>query len=102
QQPLPDPRVLPTDGQIVGTFAYTSPEQAEMSQRGVDTRSDVYSLGVMLYELLTGSTPLERRRLREAGLTEMLHIIKEEEPPTPSTRLSGTHEAARIASARRT
>jgi serine/threonine protein kinase len=89
-------------GQINGTFEYMSPEQAEMSPLGVDTRSDIYSLGVMLYELLTGSTPLERRRLREAGLSEKLKIIKEDEPPKPSTRLSGTQEGGKIATARRT
>jgi serine/threonine protein kinase/tetratricopeptide (TPR) repeat protein len=89
-------------GQIIGTFEYMSPEQAEMSQLGVDTRSDIYSLGVMVYELLTGSTPLARQRLREASLSEMPRMIKEEEPPKPSTRLSSTQEAGRIAAARRT
>jgi serine/threonine protein kinase/tetratricopeptide (TPR) repeat protein len=89
-------------GQIIGTLEYMSPEQAEMSQLGVDTRSDIYSLGVVLYELLTGSTPLARQRLRQASLSEVLRMIKEEEPPKPSTRLSGTREAARIAAARRT
>jgi serine/threonine protein kinase/WD40 repeat protein/tetratricopeptide (TPR) repeat protein len=87
-------------GQIIGTFEYMSPEQAEMSQLGVDTRSDIYSLGVMLYELLTGSTPFQR--LREAGLSETLRMIKEEEPPRPSTRLSATQEAVEIAGSRRT
>ena len=67
-----------------------SPEQAELSAVGVDTRSDIYSLGVLLYELLTDSTPLERGRLREAGYIEILKRIKEEEPPRPSTRLSAS------------
>jgi serine/threonine protein kinase/tetratricopeptide (TPR) repeat protein len=89
-------------GQIVGTFEYMSPEQAEMSQLGVDTRSDIYSLGVILYQLLTGSTPLERQRLRTATLAEVMTMIKEEDPPKPSTRLSDSHEAAKIAAARRT
>jgi serine/threonine protein kinase/tetratricopeptide (TPR) repeat protein len=102
EQRLTERTMFTQFGQIIGTFEYMSPEQAEMSQLGVDTRSDIYSLGVMLYELLTGSTPLERQRLRAAGLNEMLKMIKEEEPPKPSTRLSGTKEAAQIASARRT
>ena len=97
EQRLTERTMFTQYGQIVGTFEYMSPEQAEMSQLGVDTRSDIYSLGVMLYELLTGSTPFQR--LRESGLTEMLRTIKEEEPPKPSTRLSGTQEAAKIASA---
>jgi eukaryotic-like serine/threonine-protein kinase len=101
EQRLTERTMFTQYGQIIGTFEYMSPEQAEMSQLGVDTRSDIYSLGVMLYELLTGSTPLERQRLREAGLTEMLKIVKEEEPPKPSTRLSSVQEAARIAAARR-
>ncbi len=88
-------------GSIVGTLEYMSPEQAEMSALGVDTRSDVYALGVLLYELLTGTTPLERASLREAGYAEILRRIKEEEPPRPSTRLSESGDALPSISAQR-
>ncbi len=80
-------------GAIVGTMEYMAPEQAEISQLGVDTRSDIYSLGVLLYELLTGTTPLEQSRFQDAALLEILRIIKEEEPPPPSSRLSHSGEA---------
>ena len=83
-------------GSIIGTLEYMSPEQAEMSALGVDTRSDVYALGVLLYELLTGTTPLERMSLREAGYAEILRRIKEEEPPRPSTRLSASRARAAV------
>jgi tetratricopeptide (TPR) repeat protein len=75
-------------GQVLGTLEYMSPEQAKLNQLDIDTRSDIYSLGVLLYELLAGSTPFDRQRLHSAAFDEMLRIIREEEPPKPSTRLS--------------
>ncbi len=87
-QRLTEKTLFTAFGQMVGTPQYMSPEQAEMSCLDVDTRSDIYSLGVLLYELLTGTTPLEGERLRTAGYAELQRIIREEEPQRPSTRLS--------------
>ena len=101
EQKLTERTLFTQYGTMVGTLEYMSPEQAEMSALGVDTRSDIYSLGVLLYELLTGSTPLTHKRMKEAAYAEILRLIKEEEPPKPSTRLSDSGEALASISANR-
>lgn len=88
-------------GQLIGTFEYMSPEQATFNQLDVDTRSDIYSLGVVLYELLAGSTPLEKKRLRTAAFGEILRIIGEEDPPRPSLRLSSNEMLPSISAQRK-
>jgi serine/threonine protein kinase/tetratricopeptide (TPR) repeat protein len=88
-------------GAVVGTVEYMSPEQAELGALDVDTRSDTYALGVLLYELVTGTTPLERDRIRESAFGEVLRRIREEEPQPPSVRLSGSPDALPAIAARR-
>jgi len=99
-QPLMEASLDTAVGQVVGTPQYMSPEQAELNQPDIDTRSDIYSLGVLLYELLTGTTPLERQRLQGAALLEVLRVIREEETPSPSARLNTVEELSAIAASR--
>ncbi len=91
---LTDKTMFTEFGQVVGTLQYMSPEQAEMNQLDVDTRSDIYSLGVMLYELLTGSTPIDQETMRRQAVLQVLHAIREQEPPRPSARLSSSTQEA--------
>ncbi|MEO2090442.1 MAG: serine/threonine-protein kinase [Gemmataceae bacterium] len=101
-QPLTDKTLMTGFGAVVGTPEYMSPEQASFNQLDVDTRSDVYSLGVLLYELLTGSPPHPRKELEKAGLLEILRVIREQAPPRPSARLSTSQTLASIAAVRGT
>ena len=101
EQRLTEKTLFTSYGQMIGTPAYMSPEQASMSLLDVDTRSDIYSLGVLLYELLTGTTPIEAARLREAGYAEIQRLIREVEPPRPSTRLSSLGDSATVVAGNR-
>jgi len=92
-QKLTEKTLFTQYAQIIGTPVYMSPEQAQFSDLDIDTRTDIYSLGVLLYELLTGTTPLDSEELRSKGYAEMQRIIQEEDPPKPSTKLSTMGEA---------
>ncbi|MCA9214752.1 MAG: serine/threonine protein kinase, partial [Planctomycetales bacterium] len=101
QTKLSDKTIYTEFGQLLGTLQYMSPEQADMSAIDVDTRTDIYSLGVMLYELLTGSTPLSRETIKLQAFLQVLKLIKEDEPPRPSSRLSNSGAAVADISKRR-
>jgi WD40 repeat protein/serine/threonine protein kinase len=101
QERLTDKTLCTGFSQMIGTPLYMSPEQAEMSGQDVDTRTDVYALGVLLYELLTGTTPFDKERLKEAGYDETRRIIREEEPAKPSIRISTLGQAGSTVSAKR-
>jgi serine/threonine protein kinase len=87
EQRLTENTLFTAMGEFIGTPAYMSPEQAGLAGLDLDTRSDIYALGVLLYELLTGHTPFERADLLKAGLDEMRRVIRDHEPPKPSTKL---------------
>jgi serine/threonine protein kinase len=87
-QPLSGKTAYTEQGQLLGTPEYMSPEQAEMAYQDVDTRSDIYSLGVLLYELLAGVPPFDAKKLREGGIDHIQQVICEEQPRTPSVRLT--------------
>ena len=101
-QQLTDRSIYTNFKQMIGTPLYMSPEQAEMSGLDIDTRTDIYSLGVLLYELLTGTTPLDKKRFAKAAYDEIRRMIREDEPQKPSTRLSTSESIASIAAQRHT
>jgi serine/threonine protein kinase len=100
-QELTDKSLFTGFTQMIGTPLYMSPEQAGQSSLDIDTRSDIYSLGVLLYELLTGTTPFDQERLKTLGYDEIRRVIREEEPPKPSTRISTLGQAATTVSTNR-
>jgi eukaryotic-like serine/threonine-protein kinase len=100
-QQLTEKTLFTNFAQMIGTPPYMSPEQAQLSGLDVDTRTDIYALGVLLYELLTGTTPFDQERMRTVAFDEIRRIIREEEPPRPSTRLSSVDDTSTLASTKR-
>ncbi|UCE48531.1 MAG: serine/threonine protein kinase, partial [Phycisphaerales bacterium] len=100
-QPLTDKTLYTEHGQLLGTPEYMSPEQADMAYQDVDTRSDIYSLGVVLYELLAGVPPFDPKKLREGGIDHIQQVICQEEPRTPSARLTSLGDKAKAVAERR-
>jgi serine/threonine protein kinase/tetratricopeptide (TPR) repeat protein len=100
-RPLTEKSLFTTNAQMIGTPLYMSPEQADLNGRDVDTRTDIYALGVLLYELLTGTTPFDKDRLQVVGYDEIHRVIRGEEPPRPSTRVTMMEQAAVLSARRR-
>ena len=100
-QPLTDKTVFTYQGQLLGTPEYMSPEQVDLATQDIDTRSDIYSLGVLLYELLAGVLPFDRESFKRLGFAEIQRTIQEEEPSTPSTKLTSLGEKAKVIAERR-
>ena len=95
-QPLTEHTLFTGFGTVAGTPLYMAPEQAKFNAIDIDTRADIYALGVILYELLTGTTPIEREQVKKATMEEILRVIREVEPPTPSKRLSATNSKPNV------